>query len=175
MNGQRQGMFVPALIGGLLSGILTAIPVVGCLCCVWIIAGGIVAAYFLSKDFPVVLTTGDGAIVGIFAGIIGAVVDSIVSIPFDAMMRNSEWMNKIMELVSEYAQDLPSGWENWFETGPFGGAFSIAWFFLGLAISVVLFSAFSALGGIIGISLFKKKPDVNTQGNIDASQDSSHR
>lgn len=160
-------MFVPALIGGLLAGVLTALPFVGCLCCVWIIAGGILAAYFLSKDSPSVLTTGDGAIVGVFAGIIGAVVDSIISIPFDAMMRNSEIMRKVMDIVAEYTQDLPAGWESWFESGPFSGAFSVAWFFLGLAISMVIFSIFGALGGIIGISLFKKKPSPETQGNID--------
>jgi len=160
-------MLMPALIGGILSGMLTAIPFINCLCCLWVIGGGLLASYLLSKESPDSLTTGDGAIVGVFAGIIGSVVDTIISIPFDAMMRNSEFMRAILDRVTEYAQDLPAGMEGWLESGPFGGSFSIAWTLLGLVISMVIFSAFSALGGIIGISIFKKKPDPNRQSNND--------
>lgn len=168
METQRPRMLMPALIGGILSGLLTAIPFISCLCCLWIIGGGLLAAYLLSKDSPDSLTTGDGAIVGVFAGIIGSVVDTIVSIPFDAMMRNSQFMRAILDRVSEYSQDLPAGFEGLLESGPFGGSFSIAWTLLGLVISMVLFSAFSALGGIIGASIFKKKSDPNSQDNNDA-------
>ena len=66
MNDQRPGMFVPALIGGVIAGVLSGIPIVSCLCCLWIIGGGILAAYFLTKESSVALTAGDGAIVGIF-------------------------------------------------------------------------------------------------------------
>ncbi len=162
MEKQRPRMLMPALIGGILSGVLSAIPFVSRLCCLWVIGGGLLAAYLLSKDSPSVsLTTGDGAIVGIFAGIIGSVVDTIVSIPFDAMMRNSEFMRAILDRVSEYAQDLPAGLEGLLESGPV----SLAWTLLGLVFSMVIFSAFSALGGIIGVSIFKKKNDSNIQAN----------
>jgi len=165
MNAQRPQMLMPALIGGLLSGVLTAIPFVSCLCCIWVIAGGFLATYLLSKDTPDSLTTGDGVIVGVFAGIIGAVVDTIVSIPFEALMRNSEFMRALLDKVSEYAQDLPAGMEEILESGPFSGAVSIPWMLLGLVISMVIFSAFSALGGIIGVSFFKKKVDPNQKIN----------
>lgn len=169
METQRPKMLMPALIGGILSGVLTAIPFVSCLCCLWVIGGGLLAAYLLSKDSPVSLTTGDGAIIGVFAGIIGSVVDTIVSIPFDVIMRNSEFMRAILDRVSEYAQDLPSGLEGLLESGPFGGSFSLAWTLLGLVISMVIFSAFSALGGIIGVSIFKKKSDPHEEAKNDVS------
>jgi hypothetical protein len=167
-------MLTPALIGGLIAGVLTAIPFVSCLCCIWIIGGGFVAAYFLSKDSPVVLTTGDGAIVGVFAGIFGAVIDALVSIPFDAMMRDSKFINEAMQKMSEYTGELPDYVVNVLEQIT-SGEFSLSLFLLGLVFSMLIFAAFSALGGIIGISLFKKKPDQNTQGSIDAPQDTSHR
>jgi hypothetical protein len=169
METQRPKILMPALIGGILSGILSAIPFVSCLCCLWVIGGGLLASYLLSKDSPASLTTGDGAIVGVFAGIIGSVVDTFVSIPFDAIMRNSEFMRAILDKVSEYSQDLPAGMENLLESGPFSGSFSIPWILLGLVISMVIFSVFSALGGIIGVSIFKKKSDPNRQGNNDVS------
>ncbi|MCJ7581213.1 MAG: DUF5518 domain-containing protein [Candidatus Aminicenantes bacterium] len=168
MNAQRPRMLMPALIGGILSGVLTAIPFVSCLCCIWVIAGGFLAAYLLSKDSPDSLTTGDGVIVGVFAGLIGAVVDTIVSIPFEALMRNSEFMRAILDRVSEYAQDLPAGMEGILESGPFSGAVSIPWILLGLVISMIIFSVFSALGGIIGVSFFKNKSDPNKQTNNNA-------
>ncbi len=167
MNTQRPQMLMPALIGGSLSGVLSAIPFVNCLCCLWIIGGGFLAAYLLSKDSPVNLTTGDGAIVGVFAGIIGAVLNTIVSIPFNAMMRNSEKMEDMLNQLSEIVQDLPVWMEGLLESGPLSGHVSIAWTLLILVVSMVIFSAFSALGGIIGVSIFKKKSDPNGQVNND--------
>ncbi|MFC2161266.1 hypothetical protein ACFLRW_06905 [Acidobacteriota bacterium] len=167
MNAQQPRMLMPALIGGIFSGVLTAIPFISCLCCLWIIAGGFLATYLLSKDSPSSLTPGNGAIVGVFAGIIGSIVDTIVSIPFDALMRNSEFMRAILDRVSEYAQDLPAGMEGLLDSGPFSGSVSIAWMLLGLVISMVIFSVFSALGGIIGVSVFKKKSVPNTDTNTD--------
>jgi len=167
MNEQRPRMLMPSIIGGLLSGVLTAIPFINCLCCIWVIAGGFLAAYLLSKESQSSLTTGDGAIVGVFAGIIGAVVDTIVSIPFDALLRNSEFMRAILDKVGEYAQDLPAGMEGLLDSGPFSGSVSIPWMLLGLIFSMVIFSAFSALGGIIAVSVFKKKTDPNKLTNND--------
>ena len=65
MNEQRPGMFVPALIGGAIAGVLAGIPIINCLCCLWIIGGGMLAAFFLTKESRLRLSAGDGAIVGI--------------------------------------------------------------------------------------------------------------
>ena len=172
MNDQRPGMFVPALIGGVIAGILSGIPLVNCLCCLWIIGGGILAAYFLTKESPVTLTAGDGAIVGIFTGIIAAIVQAVVNIPFRAM--SEKIVQGIMDRFSQYYDEMPSGWESWLEEGDFEG--SIVWTILGLVVSVIIFSALGALGGIIGISLFRKKEAVkNVEGVVDVSEDTSNR
>ena len=172
MNEQRPGMFVPALIGGVTAGILSGIPIVNCLCCLWIIGGGVLAAYFLTKESRVILTAGDGAIVGIFTGIVAAIVEAVVTIPFRAV--NEKLAQGIMDRFSQYYEEMPSGWESWLEGSGFEG--SLAWTILGLVISVVIFSALGALGGIIGISLFKKKKAVqNVEGVWDDSKDSSNR
>lgn len=172
MNDQRPGMFVPALIGGVAAGVLSGIPIVSCLCCLWIIGGGMLAAYFLTKDSPIVLTAGDGAIVGIFTGIIAAVVEAFVNIPFRAV--SERLMQGMIDRFSQYYDQMPSGWESWLQEGNL--EHSLVWAVIGLVVSAVIFSALGALGGIIGISLFGKKKAVRkTEGDGDVSKDTSDR
>jgi len=62
------------LTAGLVIGILSAMPLIGagnCCCCLWVVMGGALAGYLLcsSSDKPV--RPGEGALVGLFAGLIG--------------------------------------------------------------------------------------------------------
>lgn len=171
MNMQKPGMLTPALVGGAVAGLLSGIPFLNCLCCLWIIGGAMLASFLLIKNSQVPLSAGDGAIVGIFSGLIAAVVEAVVSIPFHAV--TNEFVRKLMEQLSQYAEDMPSGWESWLERGAAG--ISVTWFMLGLLISAVVFSALGALGGILGISLFGKKKPQGPKGVSDAPQDASYR
>jgi len=173
MNNQKPAMFGPAFIGGGLAGILAAVPFVNCLCCFWVIGGAMLAAYLLARETPSQLSAGDGAIVGIFAGIIAAVVEFIVSIPFRAM--ENRLTQGMLERFSEYLEEMPPGWESFFEGGEFTTSMGLSVF--GLFISAVVFSALGALGGVLGISLFGKKPaqHVQEQGVDVAPKDSGDR
>ncbi len=154
MNEQRPSMLAPALLGGAVAGILSGLPFLNCLCCFWIIGGGMLAAYLLAKEAPVSLTSGDGAVVGALSGISAAVVDSLVGIPLRGL--NLAVMRRMFERLAEFADEMPSGWENWLDRS--AGGFSVAMFFLGLFLSAAVFAAVGTLGGIIGASLFGRKP-----------------
>jgi hypothetical protein len=166
-------MMTPALVGGAVAGILSAIPFLNCLCCLWIIGGAMLAAHLLAKDSPVSLNAGDGAIVGIFTGIVAAVVDALIGIPLHAV--NGQIVKRMMDRLAEFAEEMPAGWESWLErsTGPV----SISLFLFGLLVSAVLFAALGALGGIIGMSLFGKKkgPGPYPGGTSDAPQNPGYR
>jgi len=169
MNNQRSPMLVPALIGGGIAGFLSAVPIINianCFCCLWIIAGGMLSAYLLSKESIRPLSSGDGAIVGIFSGIVAAVVEFIISIPFQAI--NMRLMKSAMEWIQENSSELPSGWDRFMD--PSAMETAVAWSLVGLLISVVLFSVMGALGGILGITLFKKKTPPS-EGVIDVPKD----
>jgi hypothetical protein len=153
MNEQRPKMFLPALIGGAAAGILTGLPFLNCLCCLWIIGGAMLAAYLTAKDSPVSLTAGDGAILGALTGIAAAAADSIIGIPLRGV--KLAVMHRMMERLAEFAEDMPAGWESWVNRS--SGNFSPAMFFMGLFLSAAIFAAVGVLGGIIGVSLFGKK------------------
>ena len=170
MNNARPNMFIPALIGGAAAGVLSGLPYIQCLCCLWIIGGAMLSAYLLSKESTITLSIGDGAIVGILSGIIAAVVDTIVSIPF--LAKNAEIMRNIVEKFVELMEEVPPNLESYLQQGSTETSFAIT--MLGLLMRMVVFAAFGALGGIIGISIFKKKPSQIQQGVHDAPKDTSH-
>jgi len=164
---EKAGFFIPALVGGAVAGVLTGVPLINCLCCLWIIGGGIIAAYFLNKESRAPLTTGDGAIVGVFAGIVAAVIDFLISIPL-APISNAFFRN-MMERFAEYADEIPAGWDNWIERGFAESTLPMMLF--GMVINALIFAVMGALGGIIGVSLFKKKKSPDNGAVIDVPKD----
>ncbi len=57
----------PAVIGGVVLGLLSAIPFVNFVnicCCAWAILGGLLATYMYVKNSPTPATAGVGAVIG---------------------------------------------------------------------------------------------------------------
>lgn len=171
MNEQKTLVLTPALIGGAIAGLLSGIPIVSCLCCLWIIGGAILATYLLDKNTPGPLTSSDGAIIGVFTGIVAAVVKTIVDVILTPL--NREIYQKLMERFAEYMQEMPSGFEDMFSESAFET--TVPKILFELLISGIVFSALGALGGIIGISLFKKKPPQPPQGAPNVHENTGNR
>src|SRR5512142_1663073 len=101
----------PALFGGLVMGALSALPIVSAgnlCCCLWVVSGGVVAAYFLQQNQSTPVTQGDGALVGLYAGLIGAIVYLVLSIPITFIVAPMERlaMQRIIELGGEMPPQL---------------------------------------------------------------------
>ena len=74
-------------------GVLSALPIISAgnvCCCLWVVSGGAIAAYLFQQERAAPITPGDGALVGLLAGIAGAVVRSLVSIPIDLLAGPTE-------------------------------------------------------------------------------------
>ena len=69
----------PALLGGLLIGVLSALPFVGTCCCLWVIAGGVLTTYLLQERSSLPVTAGEASVAGLLAGVIGAFVSTAVA------------------------------------------------------------------------------------------------
>lgn len=144
----------PALVGGALAGILSSIPFFHCLCCLWVLAGGVLATYLLSDRASKQSTSyqvGDGLLTGALSGVFGAVISLIIRIPLSGYFLN--WNKRFLESLARFADEMPPGWEKWTEIGQQG--WNPFTFFLSLLLTSIIFALLGALGGLIGFSLFK--------------------
>lgn len=150
----EKDLIIPALAGGALAGILSSIPFFHCLCCLWVLAGGVLAVYLVSNRASG-QSTGysleDGLLTGALAGIFGAIISTVIKIPLTGYYLN--WNKRFLQSLDRFVEQMPPGWENWTEISyqdwnPFA-------FFMNLFLTSIIFAFLGSLGGLIGFSLFK--------------------
>jgi hypothetical protein len=149
--------FQPALLGGLVLGVLSALPIVSIgnvCCCLWVISGGVLAAYLLQRNQATPIAAGDGAIVGFLAGVIGAVVWQVLAIPITLAM--GPFQARLMERLLNNA-DLPENVRPLVEGMRQSTALNVVYFIIGAFFTLVVSIVFSTLGGLLGAVLFRTK------------------
>jgi hypothetical protein len=147
----------PALLGGLLLGVLSALPIVNlgnACCCLWVIAGGVVAAFLLQNAQALPVTSGDGAAVGFLAGVFGAIVWQLLAVPITLMM--GPLQERLFERMLNTG-DLPENVRQVFDTLRQSAGFSIARFVVGSIFTLFISVIFSTVGGLLGAAIFRKK------------------
>ena len=153
MQGSR---LQPVILGGLFMGVLSALPFVsiGNCCCLWVIGGGMVAAYLLQQNQATPITPGDGATVGLLAGLVGAAVHLVLSIPLAFI--TGPMQARMMQRILSRANDMPPEMRHAFESFGAGAAGSIIGLLIGFVFMLVVGVIFGALGGMLGALFFKK-------------------
>ena len=129
----------PALLGGLIVGVLSAIPFINYCCCIWTIGGGVLAAYLYIKSSPTPVTMGDGAMVGGLAGVVGAIIYLIIGLPIAIFFG----MAAMTEQLSRSGVQLP-----------FSGTLLMV---VAGIIGAIILAVLTTLGGIIGVAIFEKR------------------
>ena len=129
----------PALLGGLIVGVLSAIPFSNYCCCIWSIGGGVLAAFLYIKSSPTPVTMGDGAMVGGLAGVVGGIIYLIIGLPIAIFFG----MAAMTEQLTRSGVELPFS----------GTLLMVVAGIIGAIILVVL----ATLGGIIGVAIFEKR------------------
>jgi hypothetical protein len=161
----EESKFKPALISGVIFGILLSIPIIipklsiaNCLCCGWLLACGAVAVKIYSNNIQVPLKTSQAALVGLIAGATADIFCTMVS-KFVGLFRsvsteemritfrqafeqqptlNAEQIDQYMKIVDIFLNHQI--------------AFGILFFLIG----IIMASGFGALGGVIASSFFNK-------------------
>lgn len=158
------GRLQPALFGGLLIGVLSALPLVSagnCCCCLWVIAGGMLAVHLRQQNSPFAMTSAEGAYVGFLAGLIGGVLGVLISIPVDLMM--GPFQRRFLEWILTANPDIPAEARDLIERSGTGPAAVL----VKLLFGVVTGAIFGMLGGLLGVALFKKNAPPPAPGTID--------
>ena len=151
----------PAFIGGVVMGVLSALPIISAgnvCCCLWVLTGGAVAAYFLQQNQSEPLTPGDGALVGLLAGIIGAFVTMVLSIPIG--LATLPMQRALAERALQAPGELPPAVRQFLENSARGAVNAnpfvrVVLALVGLMFYLVIGAIFSTLGGVLGALVFK--------------------
>ncbi len=142
-------MIQAGLLGGLFIGVLSALPVISIAnfcCCMWIIGGGVLAAY-VDQGPGRSNAVGRGALDGLVAGIVGAFVWVIASLAVDVAL--GPLQERLLSFVLESNADMPPEARVWLEeladrsSGPLRYVFG---FMAHLAAGMI----FATLGGLLG-------------------------
>jgi hypothetical protein len=163
-----EGIFKPALIGGVLLGIVSALPLISalnCVCCAWVIGGGILAANLYVKSSPVGVTLGRGVILGLLTGVIGAVVDTAFTVPLHLVMsRFGLNFTEQMREVFDQIPNLPPGTREQFQTLLAGGTFGILMIVISGIFKIFAYGIVGMIGGAVGVAIFEKRRPGTHEG-----------
>jgi hypothetical protein len=164
----------PAIIGGSVMAIISTVPylnMLNCLCCAGIILGGIAAVYFYQKSLPQsepILRTKHGLILGAFAGIFGAILETFITvfiIYFSTNYFNDIHIEieKSIEGLQEDGTDIP---EILFQVqgtiASFIEEIEQHGFSFVLTMIILVFNTlknvlFGLLGGLFGVAILRKR------------------
>jgi hypothetical protein len=161
---ETPGKLTPSLIGGLTIGVLSSIPIINmgnCLCCMWIIGGGLFGTYLYWRELPSshVFTAGEGAIIGLLSGLFGALFGTLLNYFFMAFLGLNTGQ-EILRSIIESGNDLPSEFEEVLDEFDSAGKIAPLFVVFGLSFSLIVNSIFATIGGIIGSAIFKNKKTV---------------
>jgi hypothetical protein len=151
-------------------GVLSALPLIAAgnaCCCLWVVSGGVIAAYLFQQNTTTPITPADGALIGLLAGITGAFVHFFVAIPIDILVAPMEQaMFQRMLDIGTLPPEVRDMMERYGRGGAMGGAFFIVSRIIGLMFWVVVGAVFSTIGGLLGALIFRKQ---TPPGTIDVS------
>ena len=149
------------LLGGLFIGVLSALPIVsvGNCCCLWILAGGAIAAFFAQQENPQALGLIGGARVGFRAGLVGAAVWLVASLLINRIV--APLQETTADLMLRNASDIPPEVRAWLESmGNNAGAAAVVGGFL---FQLFVAAPFAALGGLLGAAVFGRTEQPQEQ------------
>jgi len=144
----------PALIGGVVLGLLSVIPFVNWVnacCCLWAILGGVLASYLYVKNSPTPASAGDGAILGAMAGAIGGLISLVIGIPLSIA-----FSSVMSGLMLSFIESIDPSQVEMMRRQMAAGQ-TIAGAIVNGIILAVCLVVFATIGGLVGIPLFEKR------------------
>jgi hypothetical protein len=133
----------PALLGGLIVGVLSAIPFLNYCCCIWGIGGGFLAGFLYIKSAPVPVKVGEGAVIGVLTGIIGGVIYFAIGLPIAYFISGAQ----LEETLTRAGVQLPAGLSG------------LLLFAVSYLVGAICLFVLSIIGGLISVPILEKRKD----------------
>ena len=147
------GKHQPALLGGLFIGVLSSLPLVNVAncCCLWVIAGGVLVTYLQQQAKPIPVETGDAAIGGLIAGLIGAFIFCAATAAMSGLSSAimQENIRQSLEQNSQIPPETRDKIIQWFTGKNLAILFAV--------VTVPVFAVVAMLGSLLGLAFFRKK------------------
>jgi hypothetical protein len=163
MPSRTQSIFIGGLVVGLLS--TSVLGLINLACCAGVIIGAMVGVWHYTEEYQLTIPSGQGALIGALAGILGAIIAGILNqilvaagLDFAAGFRETLMQMSNMEMTPEQmeAMEQQAQQGNWFLM------------LAGTLFSMVLYAIFGAIGGAIGASVFQKGDDASEASSAPA-------
>jgi hypothetical protein len=138
MDNRMKAALIGGVVAGALSALLGAIPVLGICCFLWALGGGFLAVFIYLKGAPGPMTPGEGAKLGLRAGIIGAIIYLIIALPLMLL-----WGGAAMMSSSDSGSAVGAG--------VVAGLGSLI-----VVVAAVVIAGFTVLGSVIGAAVLGK-------------------
>jgi hypothetical protein len=139
MNNKLKPALLGGLIVGVISGVLSIIPIANYCCCLWGIGGGFLAAFIYIKGSPTPVPIGEGALVGGLAGVIGGIIYLIISLPLTLLLG----MAAIGSKLEQTGVNLPFS--------------PMVLVIISSIVTAVILVILAALGGVLGVAIIEKR------------------
>jgi hypothetical protein len=147
---------MPALLGGLFIGVLSSLPYIkggNVCCCLWVISGGVLAAWLMQQNTARPITIGEGALVGLLAGLAGTLVWVVWSVVGLMLFGTSPFdVADFQRAMTEGGRDVPPEAREALENLT-PGVILVVGGVIWAGVSMV----FATLGGLLGALLFRRK------------------
>lgn len=162
MNDSKPDRLTPALAGGAFLGIASALPILNylnCACCALVIGGGFLSVFIFKRKSPgTTMTYGDGALLGLLSGLVGSVIYSLLNALLSGVAGGGAAFREGIEEVIRSNPDFPPEAAEFLRNLTASGAAGLGVLLVVFIFSVVLFTIFSTVGGVLGVALLQKKP-----------------
>jgi hypothetical protein len=136
---------------------MSALPIINlgnCICCMWVVGGGVLAAYLMQQNHPYAINAADGALVGLLAGLVGGLIGVVIAIPIELMMGPVQ-----QRLIQQFVlsnPNVPPETKTMIENMAARGLVGAIILFRAV-MAAIIGMIFGMLGGLLGVALFKKK------------------
>ncbi len=158
---EKPDKIIPVIYGGIIIGIISSVPflnLINCLCCAGIMGGGVLAIFFYKQNFTPdtqLFSRGDCLTVGVFAGIVGAFVGTVLDVVF-LMTFGNVVGQFVLDNIQNMDIDIPEESMDALKQA-FQETASVYSVLFSLISSLIINSIFGLLGGLIGYNIFKPK------------------